>query len=741
MGHRDVRWKLGLLGIGIALLASLSTFTQGSLGHGLTGRYYANADWTGVPGLTRIETEIGTRVLRARAAELSGAASLSARWHGYLLVERSGAYTFHLRSADDVWLIIDNELVADARSASFFLDTGLHEIDVRYRDTQGLRGLNLDWAYNSGRRLPVDSSVLFPNPSAYWLNDALFRSGYLAPLLWSILVLAVTIGLGARKIARDFVVDEAPPWARIGLVATLLVSGVLAVAGIAWGLPDVRGWAADELTPGLIIDGLDARFSGGWASAYPPFFYYLLAVVLLPFQMMAGVGLTDLMSTHTHAVMFLLERSLTVVIAMATIYLVYLSGRTLHGSRMAGIASALIVGSMPPFVYYAKLANLDVPYLFWLTFSLLWYIRFVRTRQTAALYGFALTATLAICTKDQAYGFYALPAAHILWLRWRPTQAWPGRVPWKDPALLGAASAALLAFALVYNLLFNYEGFVTHLEIIVGPASYGPRYARTLMGHALMARDAVWQLGWSMGWPALALCIGGVVMAFRSGRDNTRWLLLPVASYYASFVSVIMYHFDRFFLGVAIILAIYGGGALAKLASSGRAATWRRVACAALLLYGVGYGSAPVGLMLNDSRYYVEDWARNNLDRSQGIALAGFGEYLPRFPHHRTTALRESWEAAQNEQPDIIAINVQFACRARPGPEGREAREFYARLNDRDNGLYEQVLAYRTRPGPAFLGPDSVFQSDCENYFTNLAKINPEIRIFRRVSAIRPRTE
>ena len=740
MGHRDVRWKLAFLGLGIALLASLGTFTQRSLDHGLTGRYYANADWAG-PELTRTELNIGTRVLRSRAAELPRGVSVSARWHGYVFVERAGTYSFHLRSSDDAWLFIDNEQVADGRARSSFLDAGLHEIDVRYRDTQGLRRLNLQWAYNSGRRLPIDSLVLFPSQSAYWLNDALFRSGYLAPLLWSLLVLAVPIGLGARKIARDLVEDEAPPWARIGLVAALLVSGVLAVLGITWGLPDGRGWAPDELTPGLIVDGLNARFSGGWASPYPPLFYYLLAVVLLPFQMMSGAGLTDLMSPHTHTVMFLLERSLTVIIALATLYLVYLCGRTLHGSRIAGIGSALLVGSMPPFVYYAKLANLDVPYLFWLTFSLLWYIRFVQTRQTGALYGFALTATLAICTKDQAYGFYALPAAHILWLRWRPTQTWSGRVPWRDPALLGAATAALLAFVLVYNLLFNYEGFVTHVNIIIGPASYAPRYARTLMGHALMARDAIWQLGWSMGWPALALCVGGAIMAFRSSGHNMRWLLLPVASYYLSFISVIMYHFDRFFLGVAIILAIYGGGALATLASNGRAATWRRVACAALLLYGIAYGSAPVRLMLNDSRYYVEDWARLNLDRSQGIALAGFGEYLPRFPLHKTRALRESWEVAQNEQPDVIAMNVQFACRERPGERGAEARDFYARLNDRDNGLYEQILTYRATPGRGFLGPDWVYQSDCENEFTNLAKINPEIRIFRRVSTPPPPTE
>ena len=73
------------------------------------------------------------------------------------------------------------------------------------------------------------------------------------------------------------------------------------------------------------------------------------------------------------------------------------------------MGSALLVASMPTFNYYANLANVDVPYTFWLTFSLWLYIQFVRTHHPRALYGFALTATLAICTKDQAYGFYAPP--------------------------------------------------------------------------------------------------------------------------------------------------------------------------------------------------------------------------------------------------------------------------------------------------------------------------------------------
>ena len=159
-------------------------------------------------------------------------------------------------------------------------------------------------------------------------------------------------------------------------------------------------------------------------------------MVVLPFQIMAHLGLTDLSSEQTYLTMFLLQRGVSGVLAVATIYLVYLCGRQLHESRAAGIGGALLVASMPVFIFYANLANVDVPYTFWLTFSLLHYIQFVRTHRTGALYGFALTATLAICTKDQAYGFYALPAAHVLWLRWRSATVGAGRAPWRDRHLL-----------------------------------------------------------------------------------------------------------------------------------------------------------------------------------------------------------------------------------------------------------------------------------------------------------------
>ena len=521
--------------------------------------------------------------------------------------------------------------------------------------------------------------------------------------------------------------------AKAALTTALLMTWALATSAMTWGLPDGRGWAPDEIIPGTVIAGLTAWFSDGWHSIYPPLHFYLLAIVLLPFQIMAHVGLLDLSSTQTYLAMFLLQRGVSVVLAGATLYLVYRCGLALHGSRTAGMGSALLVASMPTFNYYANLANVDVPYTFWLTFSLWLYIQFVRTHHPRALYGFALTATLAICTKDQAYGFYALPAAHILWLHWRTAPDGSRRAPWRDPHLRGAFGVSVLTFVLVHNLVFNYEGFVTHLQIILGHTSY-PGYDRSLGGHLLMARDAVWQLGWSMGWPALAVCLSGVAVAFRSPRSQTRWFLLPVASYYLSFISVIMYHFDRFFLGVAVILAVYGGGALARLTASGRGMFWRRLLCALVLGYGVIYGAAPAWLMNHDARYFVEQWSRVNISQSESIGLVGFGEYLPRFPQHRTMRLQESWSAAQSQRPNIIVINTQFASRANFNPDAHEARNFYARLNDPNNGQYEQILTHRTTPWWAFVAPEWVFwpMHAGGTFYTNLAKINPEIRVFRR---------
>ena len=111
--------------------------------------------------------------------------------------------------------------------------------------------------------------------------------------------------------------------AKAALTTALLMTWALATSAMTWGLPDGRGWAPDEIIPGTVIEGLTMWFSDGWHSAYPPLHFYLLATVLLPFQFMAHVGLLDLSSTQTYLAMFLLQRGVSVVLAGATLYLVY----------------------------------------------------------------------------------------------------------------------------------------------------------------------------------------------------------------------------------------------------------------------------------------------------------------------------------------------------------------------------------------------------------------------------------
>ena len=77
-----------------------------------------------------------------------------------------------------------------------------------------------------------------------------------------------------------------------------------------------------------------------------------------------------------------LSRGVSVVMAVGTVYVVYLCGFELFARRAAGIFAAFLVAVMPPFVYYAKTVHLDVPYVFWFSLSLLSYLRAIKGNQT-----------------------------------------------------------------------------------------------------------------------------------------------------------------------------------------------------------------------------------------------------------------------------------------------------------------------------------------------------------------------
>lgn len=697
-------------------------------GRGLTGRYYPNLEWRGPAQAVALDSRIDTRLVNGWKQAAFPNDPFSVRWSGHVLAERPGRYRLALTADDSAWLSLDGRQVVYSRptpaavESIVRLDAGLHPIELSYVDAGGDRALQLRWAFESEPLDALSPDVLFPTRAAYWMHDAWHVSGYLVPLLWAMLLLACPLAWAVRGVVRHLQERADAPGMNALLVLTLAAAGGLTVAGVTWGVP---GLAPDELSPFEIIDGLRVRFSGGWTDVYPPLHYYILGIVLLPFELLARTGLTQLTSRHTFAVMLVLLRLVSVWAAVATVYLVYRIGLALHGNRLAGILSALFVASMPPFLYYGKIANVDLPYVFWFTVSFFWYIRFVRTGRTGPLMALAASAVLAVATKDQAYGFYVLPAVHVLWIRYQAART-DARPVWFDRPLLAGLATLVVVFGLAYNVLFNAEGLIEHVRFVVVGATHPPAYEPTLAGYLGMGRDVIWELGWSLNWPVFVICLVGLAAWMRKTPAEW-WVVLPVLSYVVSFLLVIRYHYDRFLLAPCLVMALFGGGWLAERLTAGAGARWWRVAGIGLVTYGLLYGSGIDAVMIADSRAVVERWANVTVARDETIGLVG--DYLPRFPNHPTVRLDEARGDIDVLEPDLVVSNVLFSCRALPGTD---AHAFYTWLNDPANPRYTVALSYRAEPQWPVIGPDSIFRSSCEHPFSNLGKVNPEIRVYRR---------
>lgn len=516
---------------------------------------------------------------------------------------------------------------------------------------------------------------------------------------------------------------------RLGVL--LVLATVLNLAGVTWGLPSAMGWAPDEILPATVVDGARRWFSGGWFDRYPPTHYALLACVYVPARLLAGLGpWAD--APPEQGLLFLAGRLVSVAMATATVWFAYRIGREQYGGR-AALAGAALVAVMPPFVYYAKVASLDGPMLFWFAWSMLFYTRLRRRAGRGDYVGFALTATLAVCTKDMAYGFYVLPAlglAAVEHVRANGRPAGTSRLGYAASTFGPPAACAAATFAACHNLPSNWTGFVEHVRLIVGPASaYYAAFDGTAAGHAAMAEKALGQIPWVMGWPAALAALAGIVAEWRRGdRAALVWLLLPALSLYVAFIAVVRYHYDRFFLGTAFLLAIVAGQWLAQwLAPGARGRAWRAAVAVGAGLYLLGRAISIDVLMLTDARYAAEAWLARSTRPDAVVAATGLPEYLPRREVRPWVEVAAASEALERLRPDVVVFNADYMRRF--GPESPR-HHFVRRLRTGESGY---TLAVRCVSRPAWLPLvwERPFRDDREDLFTNLDKIGPTIEIYR----------
>ena len=77
------------------------------------------------------------------------------------------------------------------------------------------------------------------------------------------------------------------------------------------------------------------------------------------------------------------------------------------------------------------------------------------------------------------------------------------------------------------------------------------------------------------------------------------------------FLGIVLYVYDRFLLPVALVLALFGGTALARALRA--RSWWGRGVAAAVLAFGLARSVSVDVLLGHDSRYAVEEWLRREV--------------------------------------------------------------------------------------------------------------------------------
>ena len=698
------------------------------LPQGLAATYYSDANWSSAPVREIVESQPTTDRLAA-AWPGTPPEIFSVAWTGSLIVTHAGTYVFEIESDDGSWLYLDGRLVAEnggvhavqSRQGSVRLDRGVHEIFVRYMQNGGPFAFDLRWAETGAQPSRIPAWALWARHAEFprvLISALLRRSLPIVFALWcALLVIAAGAALAGplRRFAAWLWIDPV----RRAVACVVAGSALLNIAGIWWGVPSA--WAGDELTPKGVLIALSRHFSSGWFDRYPPLHFYVLTVAYSPVLAADALGWLHLSDPQQVSLLMLIGRLVSVVAAAGTIVAVYACGAQVFGRR-AGVWAAAAMAVVPMFVFYAKTANPEAAYVFWFATALAFYLRAIDSGEVRDVVIFCACAAMSICTKDQAYAlFISMP--FVLMYRWRVIA---------DRRLIIGGAAAALVFIAVQNIALNAQGFLGHVRDITGPGSNYRMFPQSLGGHVSLLALTVRLDVSSWGWPMFVASAAGLVIALRDARLRASAVVvaLVAGTYYAGFIAVVGYDYDRYLLPICVVQALCAGVALEWIAAASTADTWRRVAAGAVVGYSILYGATVDALMIRDSRYDAERWLQAHAG-SQRLVATTFPDVVnPRMGAFRSVDI-DTRQDLQKWDPEYFVLDADYARAIAPH---RPEAALVAGLHD---GTLGYRLAYRRRtpsPWPWLpLGhPDLVGPRLTFPVVSFLRDLSPTIEIYER---------
>jgi hypothetical protein len=739
-GHQTLRPLAPVLIVACAIVATLAArwAPVASPPAGLAGRYFANAEWSGTPILERLDDAITPESLASRLDPLRLPIA-SVEWSGYLVVREAAVHRFAIKSNGASWLWIDDRLLVEngdgqvvaSRASDIHLSRGLHRFRVRYVRAGGPYFLQLGQVSAGG--LFAYPRPLTPTEMTY----AEWRARELWPLalvfLWyaSLLTIVITIvrPLSARwpfSDLRDALSDR----------TFLVVAGLgllMSAAHLLYGLPARDSWSPDERDPISTLAAASDGFSG-WNLRWPPLHLYFLAGILEPFERAAAYGL-PLVDPTTTSLMFVAMRALSLTMLAGALVLTFDIGRHLADRATAYFAVALLATS-PVVVHFGPLAHLEIPHLFWMTASLWAWTKFTGRPgiPTAALFGAIVGFSLA--TKDQAYGFYlAVPVAVLLVLARRPGPA--GARGWGrligDTRVLAMAAAALTAFAAGHALPWGIGRLDAHVRFMLGSEVRAFRMVpATLPGQLALLRVSATAFVWAAGLPLTAAFLGGCAqLIWRTRGRSALWLLVPLVTYYVTVIAVILYVYDRFFIGALPAVAVIGGIGLASVRRAAGVPRLVRAGVPAALLGTAAVGAIAQNVAFSrDPRDAASQWLASHVACGSSVGVTYNPEYVPSLTCYDVWTFTAGQMDGVMRWPEYFVLNEAYIERFRRTPSGGR---FLARLESGELGFRRAFKAATSPPLWAPLYWEARFRNNREDSETALDKPLHAIEVWTRL--------
>jgi hypothetical protein len=420
-------------------------------------------------------------------------------------------------------------------------------------------------------------------------------------------------------------------------------------------MPNHYSYAPDALSPLESLNALDAYPvpDSGWCSKYPMGHYLLTGLLYQPYLWYlnaTGQGaefrqaIDDILTNRSSnsdshfrflrgfvpyrsrmARLFLIGNGLSAVMGVCAVLLLYVVGRQL-GNRLAGLIAGIIAASYGATVYHTHTLNVDMPYVFWLMLTFPLFLKALASGKTRWFVLCAMTAGIALATKDQAYGVLAAVPI-ILALFWKqPDRLFPGvppreHYPWRQVVF------ALVTFGLVYaianDLFLNWHGFRKHLTLITHEASEPFREVpATARGQLQLFGKAGSVLSETLPWPVLVLLGAGIAIGLVLRPAPTVLCVLPALAYYATYIAMIGYCYARFLIPIVFFLALPAGKLISDVRRVPGAMKYFGLAVGVACLAVSVYTGAEVDVMLlNDPRVKATEWMKANLTKTDRVMV------------------------------------------------------------------------------------------------------------------------